>query len=235
MKSLILILVVYSFDSLAMSWLVREPKELKEIKLSGDYYPGNSEDKESFTTERFNTVYCYKEILDEDREKAIVLNPNLRMRMYDREGNLLAEDVLRDRGPGEHFPSRSVVAYLPYLNNGDVSIRIVHLEGDREVLIHKELNKKPNIVVFSKERLQTNHDLSQYLVEKDGSINIMSIPVSMYRLYKDGINFQMMSNYNITIKGISLPCYRSGVDVWDIWSALRDKIKEHPNFSQSSD
>ncbi|MDE0119395.1 MAG: hypothetical protein OXM55_05245 [Bdellovibrionales bacterium] len=107
----ILFLVVYSFSALGMSLLPVELKGL-EIKIYGYYYPEDSENKERFTTNRFNTVYCYEEILDEDREKAIVLNPNLRVRMYDREGNLLAGDALRDRGHGEHFPSRSVVAYL---------------------------------------------------------------------------------------------------------------------------
>ncbi|MDE0119396.1 MAG: hypothetical protein OXM55_05250 [Bdellovibrionales bacterium] len=107
-----------------------------------------------------------------------------------------------------------------------MSIRVVHLEGDREVLIHEELNKKPNIVVHSKERLQKDHDFSQYLINKDGLISIMSIPADLYRLYEDGISFKMVRDYNITIKGISLPCYRSGASVWDIWSAIWSRIKE---------
>ena len=50
--------------------------------------------KERFKNSR--VVYCHEKILDIDRESAIVFNPNLRARMYDREGNLLAEDILRD-------------------------------------------------------------------------------------------------------------------------------------------
>ncbi len=174
MKSLILFLVVFSFDSWAMSWFEREPQELQEIKIYGDYHPGGPEEIEdteqywlkhgvleegdtladSWQTahfleylgkERFRTgrdwkpiIYCYGEILDEDRELAPVIDPNLRARMYDPEGNLLAEDILRDRNPERKDPFlRSAVIYLPYLRNGDVTIRIVRLEGEEEILLYE--------------------------------------------------------------------------------------------------
>ena len=166
MKSLILFLLVFSFDSLADS----ESQELQEIKFSGTYYTGGPKEIESYEKwwraegvleeeetladswqtahkleyvgkERFNTrgksiIYCYEKILDEDREKALVFNPDLKARMYDREGNLLAEDILRDSYPDRRNPLRKhVVAYLPYLKNGDVIIRIIRLEGEEEVLL----------------------------------------------------------------------------------------------------
>ena len=168
MKSLILFLVVFSFDSLA----VAGSQELQEIKFSGTYYPGGPEEIER--TERFYRedgvleegqtladipglvydhlgkerfrigrdrrpiIYCYGKILDEDRELAPVFNPNLRARMYDQEGNLLAEDTLRDGNPGRDPFAIHTVAYLPYLKNGDVIIRIVRLEGKEEVLLYEQ-------------------------------------------------------------------------------------------------
>ena len=183
MKNLILLLFVFSFDSLARS----ESQKLQEIKFYGTYYPGGPEEIESYEEywrkrgvlkegetladnrqtahkleylgkERFRVspkamIYCYEKILDEDRESAPVFNPDLRARMYDREGNLLAEDVLKDGYPGRNPFAKHTVAYLPYLNNGDVLIKIVRLEGEKEVLLHEE----PGI--FSYETLK-EHDRS---------------------------------------------------------------------------
>ena len=185
MKSLILFLFVFSFDSWAMS---RKPKELQEIKIFGDYYPGGPEEierseryyrergfleegetladkpqlahkleylgKERFRVGKKSMIFCYEKILDEAREAAIVFNPNLRARMYDREGNLLAEDTLRDDKPGLDPFLRSTVAYLPYLRNGDVTIRIVRLKGEEEVILYERDDG-----VYSHERLK-RHDQS---------------------------------------------------------------------------
>ena len=189
MKSLILFLVAFSFDSLAMSWFESKPRELQEIKFSGTYYPGGPEEIERteryyrehgvleegetladkpqlahkleyLGKERFRIgrnrrpiIYCYEKILDEDRESAPVFNPNLRARMYDREGNLLAEDTLRDRYPDRDPFLRLTVAYLPYLNNGDVIIRIVRLEGDEEVLLYEQKGDS----IHSHETLKLHH------------------------------------------------------------------------------
>ena len=185
MKSLILFLFVFSFDSLAISWFESKPQELQEIKFFGDYHPGGPEEierseryyrergvleegetladkpqlahkleylgKERF---RYNSIiFCYGQILDEDRESAIIFDPNLRARMYDQEGNLLAEDTLRDRYPGLDPFLKSTVAYLPYFNNGDVTIRIVRLEGEEEVILKELLD------IFSHETLK-EHDQS---------------------------------------------------------------------------
>ncbi len=199
MKSLILILVVFSFDSLAMSWFPREPKELKEIKLSGSYYPGGQGEierteryyrehgrlKEGQTLadihlahkleylgkERFRTgrdwkpiIYCYGEILDEDRETAPVIDPNLRARMYDQDGNLLAEDTLRDReDPATRDPFiRLTVAYLPYLKNGDVTIRIVRLKEEEEVILYEFLGVRSHENLKAHDRTGWNSNIHVY-------------------------------------------------------------------------
>ena len=186
MKSLILFLVVFSFDSLAMSG---KPKELQEIKIFGDYHPGGPKEierserfyrehgvleegqtladswqtahmledlgKERFKIGKKSIIYCYGKILDEDRETAPMFDPNLRARMYDREGNLLAEDILKDRKSERKDPFlRLTVAYLPYLRNGNVTIRIVRLEGDEEVILYERDND-----IYSHERLK-RHDQS---------------------------------------------------------------------------
>ena len=87
--------------------------------------------------ERFkgSLMICYDKILDEDRESAVVFNLDLRARMYDKDGNLLAEDVLRDSHPGRDPFQTFTVVYLPYLNNGDVILRFVRLEGDKEIVL----------------------------------------------------------------------------------------------------
>ncbi|MCY3830749.1 MAG: hypothetical protein OXF89_16605 [Rhodospirillaceae bacterium] len=99
--------------------------------------------KERFRTSRRPLVYCYGKILDKDRKSAIVFDPDLRVRMYDRVGNLLAEDVLRDNGSPENRKSflerrdnlRLTVAYLPYFRNGDVILRVVRLKGEKEIVL----------------------------------------------------------------------------------------------------
>ena len=185
MKSLILFLVVFSFDSLAVSGV----QELQEIKIFGDYYAGDPKEiedseryyrergfleegetladkpqtahmlenlgKERFRIGKKSMIYCYEKILDldEDRESAPVFNPDLRARMYDKEGNLLAEDVLRDGNPGRSPFAKHTVAYLPYLKNGDVIIRIVRLEGEKEVLLYERTG------IYSHEILK-EHDQS---------------------------------------------------------------------------
>ena len=129
MKIFILFLFVFSFDPLAESevkelqeikiygdYHAEDPEEIKDIERyyfeEGVLEEGETlADKEELAfkleylgKERFRNsmvVYCHEKILDIDRESAIVFNPNLRARMYDREENLLAEDVLRDGFPEE--------------------------------------------------------------------------------------------------------------------------------------
>ena len=104
--------------------------------------------KERFHISSTPMIYCYGKITDKHRESAVVFNPDLRARMYDRKGKLLAEDVLRDSHPGRDRFAKLTVTYLPYLENGDVAIRFVRLEGDKEIVL-RELEG-----LFSHENLQ---------------------------------------------------------------------------------
>ena len=215
MKSLILFLFVFSFDSLAMSGFRSQPQELKEIKIYGSYYPGGLEEierterfyyedgvleegetladkpqlahkleylgKERFRVSKKSIIYCYEKILDEDRESAPVFDPNLRARMYDQEGNLLAEDTLRDRDPTRRDPFlRLTVAYLPYLNNGDVTIRIVRLEGRRKYLYMNEM-----VFSLTKSLKSTTRvifmDMSISFMKNLGHLKNILQPTELYR------------------------------------------------------
>ena len=123
--------------------------------------------KERFKTRLRPLIYCYGKIMDEDRESAVVFNPDLRARMYDREGNLLAEDVLRDRLPGRHPFAKFTVAYLPYLKDGDVAIRFVQLEGDKEIVL-RELKGLRSYENFLKHRRNQNPLPGGYSVRQYG-------------------------------------------------------------------
>ncbi len=228
MKSLILFLVVFSFDSWAMSWFEREPQELQEIKIYGDYHPGGPEEiedteqywlkhgvleegdtladswqtahfleylgKERFRTGIKSMIFCYEKILDEHRETATVIDPNLRARMYDQEGNLLAEDTLRDReDPATRDPFlRLTVAYLPYLRNGDVTIRIVRLVEDEEVILHEK-----DISFYSHERLKAHHWADRN--------SIMHVYGTGYKFYPKGARIRTSAN---TIYRVPFSCYK---------------------------
>ena len=223
MRSLILFLVVYSFDSWAMSWFEREPQELKEIKIYGKYYPGGPgeierteryyrrhgrlEEGETLADipglvydylgkERFRysrMIFCYEKILDEHRETATVIDPNVRARMYDQEGNLLAEDILRDRKPERTDPFlRATVIYLPYLRNGDVTIRIVRLVEDEEVILHEK-----DISFYSHERLKAHHWADRN--------SIMHVYGTGYKFYPKGAAIRTSAD---TIYRVPFSCYK---------------------------
>ena len=71
-------------------------KELKEIIISGWYYPQNRERDPELRKEHFGYSgkrYCYSET--NEGEKKPVFNDNLRVRLYSKEGKLLSEDFLR--------------------------------------------------------------------------------------------------------------------------------------------
>ena len=103
-------------------------------------------------------IYCYGRISDEDRESAVVFNTDLRARMYDREGNLLAEDVLRDRIPGRHPFAKFTAAYLPYLKNGDVVLRFVRLEKGEEIVFYELKSLHSHEYLLEHERSKTRMD-----------------------------------------------------------------------------
>ena len=128
-------------------------KELKEVIIYGDYYPKEeyklnsldySPDLASQPFNYFDDLYCY----NETKEKKPVYDESLRVRLYDKEGNMLAEDFLRaEIEYDEADSSQHVISYLPYMKIEDAEIRIVKLEEGKEKLIktgyccssHKEM------------------------------------------------------------------------------------------------
>ena len=129
--------------------------ELKEVKIWGVYTRQNWEEvqevedylramgdleegervQEKFANlrlgeERYNRsgqLFCPHTTDGETRNEDPVINPDLRVRLYDREWNVLSEDFLRDKAPHNtkrQFPTNAeeaayewtVVAYIPYRN-----------------------------------------------------------------------------------------------------------------------
>ena len=81
---------------------------------------------------RFN--YCYEKTPDSKKEP--VINKNLRVRLYDMNKNVIAEDYLRvgyfDKEHNLYF----TVSYVPYEKKGHY-FQIVRLEGEKEIILWK--------------------------------------------------------------------------------------------------
>ena len=108
-------------------------KELKEIFIYGNYYPENKEEKDqTLRKESFDYSgihYCYNET--EEYKKQPIFKDNLRVRLYSKEGELLAEDHLRIYGSID-LSSQTVSSYLPYHAEG-YTFRVVRLNGKKEI------------------------------------------------------------------------------------------------------
>ena len=140
--------------------LVLPDKDLEEIIIRGRYWPedpgrvkaieearrsiGALKEGESFE-EKFpealragdervghsGIAYCYNKTQD----KKPVFNKKFRVRLYNREGQLLTEDFLRLESPENNDTSRiAMISYLPYHEEGH-KIRTVRLEGKKEIFI----------------------------------------------------------------------------------------------------
>ena len=72
--------------------------------------------------------YCYNKTND----KEAPFNQNLKVRLYDKEGKMLTEDILRTESDDEFH--RTVISYLPYHDEGH-EIRIIRLERGKEIII----------------------------------------------------------------------------------------------------
>ena len=92
--------------------------------------------------ERYNRSgqrFCRHVTDEETKDKHPVINPNLRVRLYDREWNVLSEDFLRDEAPQNTKDDAyewHVIAYVPYHEKG-YSLRLVRLENGKEILLEK--------------------------------------------------------------------------------------------------
>jgi len=102
-------------------------KNLKEIKVYGGYSAmgiGN------FVHSRYRE-YCYNETDD----KEPILDKNVLVRLYDKEGHLLSKDFLRWRWELNPI-SQNVISYLPYHDEG-YKIRVVRLKGKKEITLYE--------------------------------------------------------------------------------------------------
>ena len=152
---------------------------LKEGETFEEKYPeflDRGEERFQFET----TNYCYNKTKEEDRNRPM-LNKNLRVRVYDKEGKMIYEDFVRLLYPEDydedgryseaylkqyennyHKPtakdglsdsSRLVIIYLPYYDNKEVKFNIVRLEGEKEII----LSEGVYAVAITKSELISNY------------------------------------------------------------------------------
>lgn len=78
--------------------------------------------------------YCYDKT--PDGKKKPVINKNLRVRLYDMDEYVIAEDYLRVQKFDEQDNHYFTVSYVPYEKVGNF-FRVVRLEGKKEVILWK--------------------------------------------------------------------------------------------------
>ena len=93
---------------------------------------------------RFN--YCYDKTPDGRKEP--VINKNLRVRLYDGKGNVVAEDYLRVGKFDEKNNRYFTVSYIPYETKADYFLvarfQVVRLEGEKEVILRRRRFSVPS-------------------------------------------------------------------------------------------
>ena len=99
--------------------IVYPDKKLEEIVIKGRHDPSNSENPFEWVEE----VFCYNKV----KNKTPIFDKNLKSRLYDKEGKILAEDFIRSNGT-------DVRVYLPYHNNGE--LRLVKLKDGKEITFY---------------------------------------------------------------------------------------------------
>ena len=110
--------------------IVYPDKNLKEIIFRSKYDKSNSEKP----FDSFAEAFCY----DKVKNKTPILDRSLRARLYDKAGNLLAEDFIRsfrpystDREPSSARKMPYIQIYFPYHDNGS-EFRLVKIKNGRE-------------------------------------------------------------------------------------------------------
>ena len=92
--------------------------------------------------ERYNRSgqkFCDHVTDEETKSKYPIINPDLRVRLYDREWNVLSEDVPRDYSPKNTDETSyiwQIVVHVPYHEEGH-SLRLVRLENGKEILLER--------------------------------------------------------------------------------------------------
>lgn len=110
-------------------------RELKEGESVVEKYPDWKLGEEKYN--RSGQRFCRHVTDEETKSKHPVINPNLRVRLYDREWNVLSEDFLRDDSPEntkETAYTWYVIAYVPYHKRGH-QLRVVRLENGKEIFL----------------------------------------------------------------------------------------------------
>ena len=79
-------------------------------------------------------IFCYNKTLDNNKE--VAFNKNLRVRLYDKEENIIAEDYLRVTHIDKENNWFFTVSYIPYHKEG-YFFHVVRLEGKKEVILWK--------------------------------------------------------------------------------------------------
>ena len=145
-------IIVWGFYTQESEEEVREVEDY--LRAMGDLEEGDSV-RERFShlrlgEERYGRSgqkFCRYATDEETKRKDPVINPDLRVRLYDREGHILSEDILTDQAPQNtkrSFPQNTeetayhwqVIAYVPYNEKGH-SLRLVRLENGKEILLER--------------------------------------------------------------------------------------------------
>ena len=108
-------------------FIVYPDKKLEGILIKGRYDKSNSEKP----FEQLKESFCYDKITDKDA----VFDKNLKARLYDKAGNLLAEDFIRSDDTDRKKPIFRV--YFTYHDNSE--IRLVKLEDGKEITFYTTL------------------------------------------------------------------------------------------------
>ncbi len=110
---------------------------LKEGQSVVEKFPHLNLGEEKYN--RSGQRFCDHVTDEETKKKYPIINPNLRVRLYDREGDVLSEDFARDEFPkntDEMSYRWHVIAHVPYHEEGH-SLRLVRLEDGKEILLEQ--------------------------------------------------------------------------------------------------
>lgn len=154
----------------ALKKLLLEEEELKSgepvTKALKDKYKNYL--KEYFTNSGLR--YCYYKKTD----KEPVSDHDLRVRFYDKNGEMLAEDFLRLESPDTGDFSYRVIAYLPYQDGGH-EFRIVRLEGTKEVVIESlRFESHSNLIRFTHPDTQRNRVSGEIVFDTRDNCHVTS-------------------------------------------------------------
>ena len=132
-------------------WGLYIQEDHKEIEKVGEWYRViadphrraiNSYDRLKFREKEAlyssaGKIFCFRDTNEEIKEKNAIFDPNLRVRLYNKSGQVISENFLRDSAfdldePGPY--GRAVVSYIPHREEGH-KLKIVQLASEGETVI----------------------------------------------------------------------------------------------------